>query len=304
MTDFHDFIGKAKRLDDIDIPRIGWAIGVGEDELHAFMDVEAAGSGFDAAGRPKMLFEPHIFYRHLSGVERDRAVREGLAYPKWKRGYPADSYPRLKKAIAINETAALMSASWGLGQVLGENYKTLGYTSPQAMVLAFMDDEEDHLEGMVDFLHVNHLDDDLKRHDWAAVARGYNGPGYKANRYDTKMANAFAKWQRIKDTEWQHVDEETGEETLPVLRRNSTLTEYVRQLQSRLVSLGIEVGVDGKFGPSTELAVKRFQGLHGLVADGVVGPATWNALRSVETAATLIASEELTPVGETGRVKF
>lgn len=39
------FKGRAKRLDDVDLPRIGHQIGVGEDEIHAFMDVEAAGSG-------------------------------------------------------------------------------------------------------------------------------------------------------------------------------------------------------------------------------------------------------------------
>ncbi|TJW06556.1 MAG: hypothetical protein E5W82_27535 [Mesorhizobium sp.] len=51
-----NFAGAALRLSDIDIPRIGAEIGVGEDELHAFMDVEPAGSGFDHMGRPKMLF--------------------------------------------------------------------------------------------------------------------------------------------------------------------------------------------------------------------------------------------------------
>ncbi|WP_245477717.1 MULTISPECIES: hypothetical protein [unclassified Mesorhizobium] len=46
------FKGAAKRITDLDIPRIGATIGVGEDEIHVFMDVEAAGSGFDRSGRP------------------------------------------------------------------------------------------------------------------------------------------------------------------------------------------------------------------------------------------------------------
>ncbi len=57
--------GAAKRVDDIDIPRIGSRIGVGEDELQAVMDVEARSSGFDRQGRVAMLFEPHIFWREL-----------------------------------------------------------------------------------------------------------------------------------------------------------------------------------------------------------------------------------------------
>jgi len=203
MTDFNGFKGRAKKLDDVDLPRIGARIGVGEDELHAFMEVEAAGSGFDGQGRPKMLFEPHVFYRNLTGSKRAAAVQNGLAYAKWKAGnYPKDSYPRLEKAIEIDETAALKAASWGLGQVLGENHKMLGYETPQAMVLAFMDDEEKHVDGMVDFLISAGIDDDLRAHHWATIARVYNGPGYKTHNYDGRMHSAYQKWAKIKDTPW------------------------------------------------------------------------------------------------------
>jgi hypothetical protein len=202
-----NFRGASRRLDDIDLPRIGAKIGVGEDELHAFMDVEAAGSGFDHMGRPKMLFEPHVFYRNLSGAKRERAVKEGLAYSKWKPGaYPSDSYPRLIKAIAIDEAAALRSASWGLGQILGENHRAVGYETVQEMVRAFIDDEEKHLEAIVGFLISKNIAKALKAHDWRTVARVYNGAGYEKNDYHTKMAKAFAKWQKIKDTPWKPGD--------------------------------------------------------------------------------------------------
>lgn len=201
MTDFKGFIGVGKRLDDIDLPKLGARIGVGEDEIHALVDVETAGGGFDKIGRPRLLFEPHVFYRNLTGAKRDEAVRAGLAYPKWgTKPYPADSYPRLKQAMDIDETAALKSASWGLGQILGENHKMVGYATPQDMVLAFMADEENHLSAMVEFIKAAHIDDDLKAHRWAVVARVYNGPGYAANHYDTKLAAAYAKWAKIKDT--------------------------------------------------------------------------------------------------------
>ena len=52
------FTGRAKRLEDIDLPRIGHEIGVGEDEIHAIIDVEAAGSGFDSKGRVKAAVLP------------------------------------------------------------------------------------------------------------------------------------------------------------------------------------------------------------------------------------------------------
>lgn len=197
------FKGKAKRLEDIDLPRIASRIDCGEDELHAFMDVEAAGSGFDSQGRPKMLFEPHVFYRNLSGAKRDRAVKEGLAYAKWgAKGYPKDSYPRLVQALAIDESAALKAASWGLGQILGENHRMVGFATPQSMVTAFMDDEETHLEAMVQFLIASNIADDLKAHRWPVVARVYNGPGYAKHNYDGRMAKAYAKWAKIPDTPW------------------------------------------------------------------------------------------------------
>ena len=179
-----NFHGEAIRLQDEDLPRIGAMIGVGEDEIHAVLDVEAAGSGYDSQGRPKMLFEPHIFWRELGpGAKRDEAERKGLAYPKWKRNYPKDSYPRLEKAMEIDANAALRSASWGLPQMMGFNAGVCGYATAYAMVQAFMRSEAKQLEAMVKFIISNELDDELRRHDWAGFARGYNGPGYKANPY-------------------------------------------------------------------------------------------------------------------------
>lgn len=201
MSDWNGFKGRAKRLDDVDLPREGRRIGVGEDELHAFLDVESAGGGFDAQGRPKILFEPHVFYRNLKGDARKRAVDAGLAYAKWgMKPYPRDSYPRLVSAMAIDETAALKSASWGAFQILGENHALCGYPTVQDMVRAFMADEENHLKACIAFLIAEHIDDDLKAHRWAVVARVYNGAAYAKNGYDTKLAAAYAKWAKIPDT--------------------------------------------------------------------------------------------------------
>lgn len=196
-----NFKGAAKRLDDIDLPKIGRRIGVGEDELHAVMDVESRGSGFDAQGRPAMLFEPHVFWRFLTEDQRKYAALEGLAYRSWgEQPYPKDSYPRLLSAMAINKDAALRSASWGAFQIMGFNAGMAGYPSAEAMVLHFMEDEEHHLNAMVTFLISAGLDDELRRHDWRGFARGYNGKGYEKNAYHIKLARAYAKWARIRDT--------------------------------------------------------------------------------------------------------
>lgn len=199
-----NFKGNAKKLDDIDLPKLGALIGVGEDELHAFLDVETRGSGFDNQGRPMMLFEPHVFYKEVPKDKRQTAVNQGLAYSSWgMKPYPKESYTRLSQALLIDETAALKSASWGLGQIMGFNHKAAGYNTVQAMVQAFMDDEEEQLKAAVNFIKTNKLDDELRAHNWSGFARGYNGPGYAKNKYDTKLAEAYRKWSRIKDTPYK-----------------------------------------------------------------------------------------------------
>ncbi len=192
------FKGRAERLTDIDLPDIAAIIGVGDAELRAVIEVETSGGGFDAQGRPRMLFEPHVFWRELPASKRKGAERAGLAYQKWgTRPYPKDSYPRLTLAMLLDPVAAMRSASWGIGQVMGFNHKAAGYDSVQAMVADFVDTEAAQLEGMVRFILSEGLDDELRRHDWSAFARGYNGAGYAQHGYHLKLAAAYARHSRI-----------------------------------------------------------------------------------------------------------
>ncbi|HEY5587470.1 MAG TPA: peptidoglycan-binding domain-containing protein [Candidatus Paceibacterota bacterium] len=54
----------------------------------------------------------------------------------------------------------------------------------------------------------------------------------------------------------------------------------VVNIQKALASFGFNVVADGRFGTSTENAVKSFQRFHGFAADGIVGSVTWGAIRS------------------------
>ncbi len=54
----------------------------------------------------------------------------------------------------------------------------------------------------------------------------------------------------------------------------------VATLQQRLTTLGFPVAIDGLFGYQTDQALRAFQASVGLVPDGVVGPATTQALAS------------------------
>jgi hypothetical protein len=206
VTDFRGFRGAAKPLEDLDLPRIGRKIDVGEDELHAFVDVESAGRGFGPEGRPIILYEPHVFYRQLPNDRKgpNWHLHPDICYPRWgAKPYPKTQdarYKQLERAIKIDEAAGLKACSWGLTQILGENYRAAGYDSVQEMVLAFMDDEDAHLEATVKVLQSMGIDDDLRAHRWAVVAARWNGPGYAKNEYDVRLKRAYEKWRKIKDT--------------------------------------------------------------------------------------------------------
>ncbi len=193
--------GKHAKLTDYDIPRIAHSIGVGEDEMHAVIDVESRGYGFDKHGVIR-LFEEHVFYRQLPKDMRQEAVSKGLAHPKWRKNY-SNNYGRFLEAYEFHPEAALMSCSWGLGQVMGFNFRLVGYNTVQQMVRDFAESEGIQLEAMVEFIKTSNLDDELRRHDWAGFARGYNGKGYGRNKYDEKLRARYNWWRGKPDTEWR-----------------------------------------------------------------------------------------------------
>jgi hypothetical protein len=195
-----DFKGAARKIDPSEIDRIAADLGVEPAAFRAVVTVEAAGSGFDKAGRPKALFERHHFYKHLKDAPglRANAEAEGLAYPKWgTKPYPKGSdavYEEISRACTIDEEAALLSTSWGLGQIMGSNYKLAGCKSVREMVSEACESEAGQLRQMASFIKNAGLQDELVAKNWAGFAKGYNGPQYAQNQYDQKLAAAYAKF--------------------------------------------------------------------------------------------------------------
>lgn len=301
-TTFKDFRGLAKPLDAYDIPMLAHRINVHEDALNAFMEVEAAGNPFDGKGRPAMLFEPHLFYRYTSGEKRRLAVEQGLAYAKWQPGqYPKDSYPRLMRAIEIDARAAIMACSWGGSQVLGSNYQMAGYASPEAMVLAFMDDAQEHIEAMVKFILASGIDDDIREGRWESVARVYNGPGYAKHGYHTKLAAAARRFGAKVDSDW--------EPDAPDPKVVDVPATTVREVQARLHALGYhEVGTpDGKWGTRTRAGVLAFRADNNLPIVATIDDTLLAALltaqsRTVDEARATATAKDLRKSGS-GTIK-
>ena len=56
--------------------------------------------------------------------------------------------------------------------------------------------EGEHLKAFCGFVKSNSLDGALRNHQWAKLAAGYNGPSYKDNKYDEKLAAAFVRYSK------------------------------------------------------------------------------------------------------------
>lgn len=90
----------------------------------------------------------------------------------------------------------------------------------------------------------------------------------------TRLAELESEGQRFSGISWQ----------APSSLQSGSSGQSVRQLQymlnvvSEFVSSIPTVAEDGIFGAATQAAVRAFQKFAGLTVDGIVGPATWNAL--------------------------
>ena len=177
--------------------------GIEYASLKAVVEVEASGKGF-IGDVPKILYEPHIMYRLLTKKNyitiRNNLMKAhpNLCYPRWgtyKYGAESIQHKRLEIASQFNRDTALESCSWGLGQVMGFHWKSLGYESLQAFINDMYESEAKQLEAMIRFIKVNGLLLALKNKDWVKFARGYNGSGYAKNKYHIKLANAYNKYK-------------------------------------------------------------------------------------------------------------
>ena len=121
-------LDKIGKLNENDFIRCANSIGTDIFTIKAVCEIESGGSGFISPGKPKILFEGHIFWKELkkAGLNPENYTHdnEDILYKSWDRTkYHGGSseYDKLERAINIDRCCALKSASWGLFQIMGYN---------------------------------------------------------------------------------------------------------------------------------------------------------------------------------------
>lgn len=195
---------ESTELADEDFSRGALLLDCEKAALRAVQEVESGSRhGFVAPGMPTILFEGHIFWAQLKkrGIDPVQyAAQNGdILYPQWEKSHyrgGLKEYDRLEKARAIDREAADASASWGMFQVMGFNFAACGEKSVASFVAAMQQSARSQLKLFVRFIHQGGMLFALQRKEWATFARLYNGPRYAENRYDVKLAKAYAKYAR------------------------------------------------------------------------------------------------------------
>jgi hypothetical protein len=241
------FTGRGTPLTDADVNAAITALVCDAASLWALVAVETSGFGYLADRRPQILFERHIFHGRTKG--RYSAAHPDISnpHPGGYAGGPAE-YDRLYRAIALDETAALESASWGLGQIMGYQARPLGYGSVITMVAAMVDTEAAQLGALVRFITRNEpLSHAFRAKSWPLVAELYNGPDYARHHYDARLAHYHALYAAGPD--------------LPDID--------LRTAQACLTYLGFPThGIDGLPGIATRVALLTYREARRMVPGG------------------------------------
>lgn len=193
-----------RRIGEADYRRAAAELGVSVAAVAAVAEVESVGRGFLDDGRPVILYERHIFYRQAEAVDSEQANIWAVKFPNLcntrRGGYTGGpgEHQRLRSAQQLDHNWALEACSWGIFQIMGFHWQRLGYPSAQAMVNDLSQSEGAQLDALVRFIRADKaLHQAIRARKWATFARIYNGPAYKDNFYDVKLARTYAHFATL-----------------------------------------------------------------------------------------------------------
>lgn len=182
---------QANAVTEADLVACSARLGCTVKQLRAVAAVESSGGGFDRLGRPKILFERHLFHRLTKGRWTPTTFSQAKG-----GGYAASSWDKLMAACARDPDAAFGACSWGKFQVLGMHWDKLEYPSSWSLAWSTVQSEGDHYELLARYIEKFGLTAMLRKisanpEDCRPFALGYNGPAYERFGYHTKIAAAM-----------------------------------------------------------------------------------------------------------------
>jgi hypothetical protein len=146
---------------------------------------------------PVIAFEGHLFRKYTKHIY-DQA-HPLLSYPYVRKAGPqwqvnnkdqVKAWETMATAFALDQEAALMSASWGMFQVMGFNFAACGYKTVFEFVAALKINAGSQLRAFLSFCSQSPtLMKAMKDKDYVAMARNYNGKDY--GNYDVLIEKAY-----------------------------------------------------------------------------------------------------------------
>jgi peptidoglycan hydrolase-like protein with peptidoglycan-binding domain len=289
-------VGKGALLTAKDIEQAALSLKCHPATIEAITQVESAGSGYfslseDKLRRIKILPEPHVFGDKLPTALIKKALEVGLAYENYKVTKASGHYKRMGPAkarydffarmIDFKQSTAYLSISSGKFQIMGFNFESCGWKDAQKMFEDFCESEAYQLKAFLGFMATNNLVNAMQTENYARIEKVYNGGGLNGV-YANRMKAAAAV---LRAKQWKNW---TPNNPIPVVKIDKLLTkkEYPGLLEmgdsgQAVADLQIKLGIthgDGMFGPKTREAVIEFQKKNNIVADGIVGRVTHEAL--------------------------
>jgi len=191
-------------LTENDFREVAEELGVEVAAIKAVVEIEAGKThqGFWDEGKPLINFDLTMFRRmasknrvSLSAAQKKYPVIFQRPNARKYGSQQAGQQARLDAARAFHNLSGIEGTFWGMFQIGGFNWKKCGADTPDHFVELMSRSERDQLELFAKFITNTGLLTHLKNKNWAAFARGYNGPGYAKRGYHTRMANAYRKFK-------------------------------------------------------------------------------------------------------------
>jgi hypothetical protein len=181
-------------------------LGIDPAVAAALLAAESNGHGFGPDGRLLIRFENHIFYdqwgkhnqaQFFACFAFDTAEQwsghrwrpdAGAAWQDVHPGSQAAEWQVFTFARQLDETAALLSISMGIAQIMGFNYSLVGFAGVQDMFRTYQGSIAAQISGFFNFVKARRLVDAVRNGELRTFAAGYNGPG-RADAYSAILRN-------------------------------------------------------------------------------------------------------------------